>query len=212
MTELTNFNNVELAEIDRFHAKAKEGRHQLQSEELEALRAECDQLRSELDGVRRAARNISAINGELLAKSGKVYSREQNLDAQVEGVQAANALLTEENDQLRARVLDLETSLVELDLTWTEKHDARVTELLEANNREVERRRRVEALLEACASVYAGWFDKNSDAMQALVEGRAAVVPLHFGNVGMNYIVYGGCNSLPLWDVRLDKPVENNND
>ena len=69
------------------------------------------------------------------------------------------------------------TKIVEM----ANKHDARVTELLEANNREVERRRQAEESLEELRgynSLVSPWALRNGDAIQALIEGRAAVVPL----------------------------------
>lgn len=180
---------------------AKDADLRMMTAERDQLLTERDKLRTELEGVRRAARNISAINGELLAKSGKIYSREQNLDNQIEGVQAANAILTEENEKLRARVKELEEDLSRTPIIWRSmyaeavvkyqkqfadhqaKHDARVTELLEANNREVERRRRAEAALRDHPNEPRGqewflWMINNPDAAGALVEGRAAVVPI----------------------------------
>ena len=130
------------------------------------------------------------------------------------------AKLVAERDQLRARVAELDGFIKASDEIYAaqvedmrRQHDARVTELLEADNREVERRRRAEAAMRTPSPDprTQGWFlfaANNSDAMQALIEGRAAVVPLHFVNAGMSYIVYGVCGTIPLCNVRLDKPVE----
>lgn len=127
--------------------------------------------------------------------------------------------LRAERDALKARVEELEAISAEIysaKCSDTEayvgrirelqrQHDARATELLEANNREVERRRRAEqfrtdvtcpecgialgltdhhldcetgAALDKKMSAEVLWRMKNKPAIQALIDGRAAVVPL----------------------------------
>ena len=115
---------------------------------LEELMQERDGLDAKLKSVQRVARTIHDINGKLISRSGKVYTREQNVDAQIEGVQAANALLTEEVERLTEELSKASEALIRQRL----EHDARVTELLEANNAEVERRRKAEAALHVIAA------------------------------------------------------------
>ena len=103
------------------------------------------------------------------------------------------------------------------------KHDARVTELLEANNREVERRRDAERIVTGFLDITTTsgeWLKDNASAVGALIDGRAAVVPLtcpdsgghRTTRVGVEYWTDYLADTPTLWSaidaVRLDKPVE----
>ena len=138
--------------------------------EIESSRAERDQLRDELDSVRRAAMTIHAMNVNLIRDSNRVYIREQNVDAQVESVQAANATLTEENEKLRDRVGELEQRLLVTDEILTAKIGV--------------------------------------DAGKAIIEGRAAVVPVDLPTHVKNQLYRDVWENL-VGNHRLDKPMEN---
>ena len=188
--------------------------------EFPRLAAAVEEAAGEIDALRAELTPLEHVVAELerqcraLAKAARRDAERQ--DAKVEALEA-------ERDQLRARVEELEdikTSitvderLVEMQI----KHDARVAELLEANNREVERRRFY------TGKGFNNWIENNWDACEALVENRAAVVPLNCPNaegsnttiVGVEYWTDAVPGTPKLWAridvVRIDKPVEKIND
>lgn len=167
---------------------------------------EIEVLRTENADLRKALHDRYDTTAVLIAERDELLAEVDGLKAEIDkDLEIYNSRL----DELKNKIAEKSEFIIRREL----EHDARVTELLEANNREVERRRRAEAAMRTPSPDprTQGWFlfaVNNADAMQALIEGRAAVVPLHFVNVGMNYIVYGGCNSIPLCNVRLDKPME----
>ena len=149
----------------------------------------------------KALSNVCALTGEAVTDdipSGHLC----NAPLKVEG--AVN-----ERDQLRVRVKILEennngfadsiSTILSREAAGVLAHDARVTELLNDMQMLEQRLLVTDEILTAKIGVEAG---------KALVEGRAAVVPILWANVGINHIVYGGYLGLPLDEVRLDKPVE----
>ena len=82
-------------------------------------------------------------------------------------------------------------------------HNLRTKELLEANNREVGRRRDAERIVTGLLDITTTsgeWLKDNASAVGALIEGRAAVVPL---KVDLWQEDWGRRVSA----IRLDKPV-----
>ena len=143
--DLSDMTNEDVVNALRLWARSQKHNHGLASfaaDRLETLMEERDDLAVKLASVQRAARNIHDINAKLINDSGKVHTREQNVDAQIGGVQAANAILTEEIERLTEELAKTSEALIRQRM----EHNARVTELLEANNREVERRRKAEGM------------------------------------------------------------------
>ena len=92
------------------------------------------------------------------------------------------------------------------------RHDARVTELLEANNREVERRRAAQGEVNILVRMLSA---VTRNALWDIVTGKAAVVPLaHPAYPGaklsmLSYVQDGyDVRVIGLDDVRLDKLAE----
>ena len=159
-------------------------------------------LRTERDALQKQCEDWAASASRMTERH----------DAKVEALEA-------ERDALKARVAETAANwsafAERVTAELQRQHDARVTELLEANNREVERRRLAEQrllvtdeLLTVKIGVAAGI---------ALAEGRAAVLPLTYdderlGLLDLADIVYSneeGEVSAPVAGFRLDKPVEN---
>lgn len=111
--DLYDMTNSEIIASLRWWADGRiqmQGLVKLAADRLEALMQERNDLDSKLKSVQRAARNIHDINAKLINDSGKVCAREKNVDAQIEGVQAANAILTEEIERLKQDIQDLNDS------------------------------------------------------------------------------------------------------
>ena len=164
-------------------------------EELEALRPDRDQLVDECVSTR-------ADFSEALSR----HAAQQN---DIEALKA-------ERDQLRAKAdtdalyaKTLENRIADLE----SQHDARVAELLEASNREVERRREAENERNDILTNHIPKFIKagflmariGDEAADALIEGRAAVVPLISQSAIPEHWM---CWEQEVDAVRLDKPVE----
>ena len=216
------------------------------ADDIEALRAERDALKKTCEGWAEAMSRAT-----------------ERHDAKVEALAA-------ERDALKARVAELENDIGDMvscaytkglndNENWKRqfkelaaKHDARVTELLEANNQDVERRRNAEKgildiagyvfentqlrkfrdnLMEYAPAGLMKWLLANKPALQDLVEGRAAVVPLPIMNSTMDGVAFTKYLSVKkikgeghrahvsravyvavtvmIDECRLDKPMEN---
>lgn len=194
------------------------------ADEIEAIRTERDALQKQCEDWAESASRMT-----------------ERHDAKVEALEA-------ERDALKARVAETAANwsafAERVTAELQRQHDARVAELLEANNREVERRRRSEQFRTGVTCPECGialgmtshrldcetgaeierkmmpewrWLWNNKAALQALAEGRAAVLPLTYdderlGLLDLADIVYSneeGEVSAPVAGFRLDKPVEN---
>ena len=157
------------------------------ADEIESLRAERDQLRA----------RVAELHDSLTERDFVIEGLNAKHDARVQAIHdlyADQLFEARRQHDAELKLRDQNTWYVESQLIELRKqHDARVKELED----------RVAELTKAL-----NWSCHNIPAMEALLEGRAAVVPILWANVGINHIVYGECLGLPLDEVRLDKPVE----
>ncbi len=190
-----------------------------QDRQIEVIRAERDALKAQaIEWSAWANRMTSEMQTKHDARVTELEAERDAISSMVAELEAGLShfsAMGEKNywNELNEAKANIRVLRTHIELAKT-KHDAHVTKLLETNNREVGRRRKAEQRLLVTGELLTA--NIGVEAGKALIEGRAAVVPMTITQSMVDELCYETtpADIQPDWTRainagRLDKPMEN---